>query len=685
MFKLLKKFWPLFMAIGLGLVVGCEEPEKNNPEPQPQEPALSLNQTEISVDKTGGSFSVQVTVANPVEGKTVSVAAPQVDWITDVDTSIENIVQFVVVENETVEERTASFVFSYEGAEDVTCVVKQEAGDPVPFVFENVRVDRDNFKVDVIPANKQATYIYYVMELAYMQDYGLEDDDKLFADDMEYFSYLAEAYGYSLVDFLNSVVYVGDQTCPINNLYPNYDYVGYAYHIDIPNMERTSEVVRLQVTTAQLPLDEIDFNLSAEVDGPNADVTIDPQSYTGYYYYDYMLTEEAEAAGYSEEEMNDILILNWVATVEMYISYGIDLNQIFAECGVGTQTVELHNIKADTDYTLYIFAVDSETAYPTSYVDFLYFTTGSVAASDLVVDIQVKEVSARSVVIDYIASNEEDPYVAGVLDKSEFDALGETDEERFTTLVDSYYFYSNPGSRYDVKMNGLAPETEYVVLAFGYVGEVVNTPFYKEVFETTAAVEGSSVLTINVVGTYHTEEVAELSDYFAAYANPSKAFFAYEIDIEPEADEFYFGLFNAPEEEVSDEEWIEELVYGGPDTYRSGAYTLSYDTPIVMVGFAVDAEGNYGPLAKVNLTITRDNVDDPQEFIDWYFADEEAARQVCVPAAAVNFDMSSFVSFGEPTTTTVVKENTSEVVANGWNQRNVLKKVEKTKMERRTF
>lgn len=626
MLKFRKLSLSLLAVLGLSFAVACDKDEPT-PEPQPEAPVISFNMTEVNATKDGGAFSVEFSIANPVEGVTASVAAPQVDWITGVDTSIAGIIKFNVEENATVEAREATFTVSYEGAADASFAVKQEAGDPVPFVFENLEVDLTSYTVDVIPNDKETNYIYFSSSKQYIEEGGFEDDDALFEDDIEYFQYLADIYGMTLVDVLSQLVYKGDQALGGTGMSVNTEYVGYAYHIDVENQTRLSDIVRLDVKTAALELADIEFEFDFEINGPLVDFTIKPQGYDGMYYWD-AVDAEAYNAQYPDTPFEDWAIENWLGIVDLYLAYGFSVADLLTMCAQGEETIHINQLYGETEYIFYVFAVDADSAYPTSNPVSEHQTTGAVQPSDLVVDITIKDVTSRSVVVDYVASNE-DPYVATVIEKEEFESLGSTDDDRVAYLIEYYWITAVMGSQFDSEFVNLSASTDHLAIAFGFMGGEQNTSLFKAEFTTEEAVLGDAVMTVSASDFYDSQEVAELDATFASYASPDLVLVPVDITIEPDSDTYYYAIYEDDGEEYSDEEWISYVTYNGPKTTKQQAYVLDYELPLIFVGVAVDANGNYGPVCKQQLYYARGEQGDAQDFLDWFYSDSAPRRQVC--------------------------------------------------------
>lgn len=84
------------------------------------EPVIAFTQTgNVNVPFYGGNVSVEYTVTNPVENAGLEVDVQGVDWISDIDTSVEGKVSFTVAETDVNEPRSIVLTlrYVYEGGE----------------------------------------------------------------------------------------------------------------------------------------------------------------------------------------------------------------------------------------------------------------------------------------------------------------------------------------------------------------------------------------------------------------------------------------------------------------------------------------------------------------------------------------------------------------------------------------
>ena len=164
-------------------------------------------------------------------------------------------------------------------------------------------------------------------------------------------------------------------------------------------------------------------------------------------------------------------------------------------------------------YTAVIYAVDEVDGFyqMVSRPVVVNFSTEEVQPSNMTIDITVDNLYVRVCDLKVTPSNNDETYKM-LLTPTEYFEAGYTDEDLIEAALDeySYYTYTFRGE-ITSHISNLYPETEYVVVTFGYSGGVVTTPVFKKVFTTEA--EGECELAITDVaygGPYKPSEVKAL-------------------------------------------------------------------------------------------------------------------------------------------------------------------------------
>lgn len=126
----------------------------------------------------------------------------------------------------------------------------EEGGDDPKDAFTITISDikADAATVTFTPADNEMTYIYMLTDKDYLDEYGLDTDDALFADDMDYFEYLADKYGLTLQQVLDVYLTKGEKVNTYDELDPETEYVAYAYGLTTDNKLAT-KIIRANFTT----------------------------------------------------------------------------------------------------------------------------------------------------------------------------------------------------------------------------------------------------------------------------------------------------------------------------------------------------------------------------------------------------------------------------------------------------
>lgn len=612
--NLKKLFLPI---LALAALTGCKD------EPVVVEaPVITFNQTEWEVENAGGQIAVGYSIANPVEGASIEVTT-EATWIENFDTTVDGVIMFSVLANEVEEPREAVVSVAYTNLETpANFVVKQVAADPAPFVFENFQTGLRSYGADIYPLDQESPYIIFASTANYIEIMDLQTDEALFADDMDYFNYVAEYYGMSLTDMLAEIVYYGDQVgyYADQGVVPGARYVIYAYHVNLADATLASKIVRVPFTTERPEQIEADFEMYASVNGAFVLWDIQPQGYDGYYFCDVVNIEDFQNAFGENGNLEEYICEYTNELMAGYIDQGNAIRDIQqALCLQGDMSFAVTSLKPQKEYAFFALAIDTETCYAASAPTYQVIETEEVVASGMQVDIEIPDFTARTATIRYTPSMAQEPFAANCLPKEQFDSLGETDEEKLSVMTSMYAFSTVMGVQ-TYEFTNLNPETEYVAFAFGYNGGLLTTPIFTETFTTPSADQARVVLQLTNFDYYDVAAVVALDSRFAGFASfTTMVFFPIDVSVEPASDRCYFQMFSLQgKEEFTDDQWIAELLYVGVQNDFSRSSLFEYDIPYIFVGFACDQNGTYGPLYKKEFTFTRDGVSDPQGFLDWF-------------------------------------------------------------------
>ena len=202
----INKFLSALCAAAIALLSGC-----NTPEGPILEPALELESSEVVAAPEGGHYTVKYSLENGTEGDQLSVTA-EYDWVHNVDISVEGEISFDVDKCLDKEGRTCRLDVSYPGIyPNKTILVKQNQSVAFAIELTAKEVKSTTITVDIIPQDKNMTYVMVLGNGTYMENAGLmEDDEALYEDYMLTFENMANGLGTTLEGAISIFLYSGD-------------------------------------------------------------------------------------------------------------------------------------------------------------------------------------------------------------------------------------------------------------------------------------------------------------------------------------------------------------------------------------------------------------------------------------------------------------------------------------------
>ena len=172
-------------------------------------------------------------------------------------------------------------------------------------------------------------------------------------------------------------------------------------------------------------------------------------------------------------------------------------------CKQGTQTIEYNELKADTEYVFYVFAVDPETAFTATDIVTESVYTSNATDSGVTITIEVKNIFYTTADIYFTASDPTATFRRTVLTKEQYQACGSTDAERFAAFEANGYVnsYTATGSTDLNYTKGQAGVT-FVAIAFGVEGETPNTRIFTKEFTFLSDTPGTSDISLSYTEFY---------------------------------------------------------------------------------------------------------------------------------------------------------------------------------------
>lgn len=594
-----------FLAIfGVMLFTSCENTPKDVVESG--ETSLTFETTDIELDGKGGTYSLGYTLAYGIEGIDIAYECDS-EWLTNLRTEDSKLI-FDYAQNLGNKERVASIMVTYPNLKSTMLKVRQRINDSVTFAMEVTSNSTTSCKTVITPSDPETTYIVYMAEVAYLLGAQISTTEDLFNDDYNYFMGFAEQVNApKLKEFMlmNYFAYQDVATIEWEGMMPNSEYVLYVYAIEF-NEENTdyylASPITYQMVTLEGPeLDTVEFDVTVDVNGPEATYHIDPMSWEGKYYLsiyeegDYMYRDANNPV---DEDFAELVSDVWIDMMNQLVMSGYTSEQLLQLMCLEGYEEYSETLKGDTNYALVIFAVGLVDNLPQviSVPQVFNFRTEEIGESAMKIDIKVENKYVRVADITLTPSTNE-PYTAAILAKSQVPDM--SDEEIIAWLNRNIYMDTYTG---EVKshLNTLQPETEYSILAYGYWGDVVTTDLFRIDFKTDAAgVCENSVIRVDFNGPYSLKELEAYDSYY--YYNygmfEDMGWYAMwgEIFTEEPTQDLFYCIYSATEFAT----YGEQAVFNDLVEYtcnKTSLFTGKNDTLYLMCAVAMDYRGNYSEM-----------------------------------------------------------------------------------------
>ena len=487
-FNYMKKFAAL--AVVVMAFVACQP---DTPE-TPKEYALEVtSETTMEFPAEGGEGLIEwtlneVTRNNPHPAPTIQCEA---EWIT---LYAEDMGAFAVAANEG-EAREAVIKVAY--AEQVIEVKVKQAGAQTAssFDIDVQEVHAASAITQVTPTDSDMYYVMFLDEVSYLQFNGIATAEQLWEDDYAAFESGALANNMNLKTYMEAanVLFKGTKRVQWNRVRPGTESVLYVYGVEFDEDGATykpiTDIAWEVICPDRAPLQDVEFGLDVEVKGAEVKLNVQPENWDGYYLVKIVDYNNelyvGEGVTFGEDYMNAISD-EWINVYSSNLSAGHSMQDILDNiCYKGDMTLEF----ALESYVLY-----SALVYPVAEHDgfvqvvgepsYINFSTEEVGQSDMDINIEVTNCYVRVADIKITPSNPDESWLLLITPTSYLPA--DYDDE---ILLDYalgefvYYTYEFKGEM-TTHMNTLYPDTEYIIVAFGYSGGVVTTDVCSKVFKT---------------------------------------------------------------------------------------------------------------------------------------------------------------------------------------------------------
>ena len=411
------------------------------------------------------------------------------------------------------------------------------------FEIELDEVTYSSVSYTITPSDLEAEYLCMLYDAETVEDFT--QDKYLIATLYQELEAEARTMGMTLAEFLPEYTDKGILEDQFVGLAPESDYYILVFGVDpANNYEACTELTKEKFSTEAFEKLDVTFEIETTVDGNTAEYVITPsdQETIWYFYtvptasYEYYLSPDA----YNMSE-DQFLLYCLQMQIDGYRGAGYDDNTILnALFHKGTLTLQAKDLQANTGYTNMIagFVID-ESGVITIATDVTTstYTTGDAKAVELSFEISVSDVETNRAAIKITPSDNSKTFCWMVM---EWDGVATADEV-MNEIVTMYGAWMNngmmlysgvqdytggPGSAYKYRLD--APDTDYLVIAFGYAGGITTEA--KMVTFRTLPAPGAEL-------TEFTMSATNVSPYgFTVGITPSEASTYYIFDVIEPAD-----------------------------------------------------------------------------------------------------------------------------------------------------
>ena len=498
---------------------------------------------------------------------------------------------------------------------------------PKPFAFENKQIKHTELSLDIAPEDKELEYGVLFAEKKHFIANGIDTREELLADDLAMLRQYADYYGITIREFLEGMKWItkGDKEgYKVTNLYPATEYVVYCYGVNVEgeNYEATTEVYYEVITTTAPKLQDIDFDIEANIVGNSVAITITPNDYNGLYY-SYIVPDTnnyylPEGAPFNADYLAHYRNTTWATFNELINNQGIAAEHF---CHSGEVTIN-DRLNPNANYMVICFAVsEDQTPKLCSEPSIAYFATQESNKSDLKIEIKVEDITQYNAMLTVTPSKRGEDYACVFLAASQLPPL-ESEYEQMMFIIENFdpAIFSGPFSE---ALTPLMPGTEYVVVAFGIENNLPTTDMFAYRFTSLEA--GTSevyIESIEIVKLCDAEEIIALDKSYTSILAECECVAIVEAKTNIPTDKLRFWWYEEwMRVEYSEEAFLEDLLmydYANNPEMMDMYYSMSDQDRFLFAGIAEDENGNMSEIFYTEpFLMSKDMCDPAEEFFSY--------------------------------------------------------------------
>ncbi len=364
----------------------------------------------------------------------------------------------------------------------------------IELIIDNLTKTSVDFSVK--PLDKNLPYLVMVVDKETFCSF--ESEDEYIDDDMAYLQSYAENNGMTLQEVLEEVLQTGDITANIPSLSPDTEYYLYAYHMTV-NGEIISDLVKKEFKTHGYNFNNDTFEVTVSDVGYNAaKVTVVPSNTSSPYFMNILDQEQYDS--YGGNAMAYVRQLE--ALKNYYLNFGKTPEEMIANlCFVGTMSYEFNDLIAGGHYYAYAISVD-EDFMACSEVEVVEFTTPKPTASANSWTVEIDGIYYDHVEGRVLPSNN-DPYICSIQLAESLEWF-DNDKDIYMSYLSSEFNKLQGGIEAALRrgttnlseLNNLTPNTEYMIVCFGWDG-APTTELFIHKFKTVEANDDATNLVVD--------------------------------------------------------------------------------------------------------------------------------------------------------------------------------------------
>ena len=498
---------------------------------------------------------------------------------------------------------------------------------PKPFAFENKQIKHTELSLDIAPEDKELEYVVLFAEKKHFIANGIDTREELLADDLAMLRQYADYYGITIREFLEGMKWItkGDKEgYKVTNLYPATEYVVYCYGLNVEgeNYEATTEVYYEVITTTAPKLQDIDFDIRANIVGNSVAITITPNDYNGLYY-SYIVPDTnnyylPEGAPFNADYLAHYRNTTWATFNELINNQGIAAEHF---CHSGEVTIN-DRLNPNANYMVICFAVsEDQTPILCSEPSIAYFATQESNKSDLKIEIKVTDITQYNAMLTVTPSKRGEDYACVFLAASQLPPL-ESEYEQMMFIIENFdpAIFSGPFSE---ALTPLMPSTEYVVVAFGIENNLPTTDMFSYRFTSLeAGISEVYIESIEIVKLFDAEEIIALDKSYTSILAECECVAIVEAKTNIPTDKLRFWWYEEwMRVEYLEEAFLEDLLmydYANNPEMMDMYYSMSDQDRFLFAGIAEDENGNMSEIFYTEpFLMSKDMCDPAEEFFSY--------------------------------------------------------------------